>query len=152
MICSGYYLTLTAHNLTLYGADQRPGALCDRYPNRVLCLKVGEATSVSVSDAEMSIMPRVRQNLAPFIPWSQRAHCGHRDRASHTAGQRHWAKWHLVTHPLELCAIRRLCVQIGKQKGITEKKEQAAQAAQLHKQQWFRRTKMEQVAIEFKRM
>jgi len=43
-------------------------------------------------------------------------------------------------------------VQIGKQKGITEKKEQAAQAAQLHKQQWFRRTKMEQVAIEFKRM
>ncbi len=47
--------------------------------------------------AEMSIMPRVRQNTAPFIPWSQRAHCGHRDRASHTEGQRHWAKWYLVT-------------------------------------------------------
>ena len=78
--------------------------VCDRYPNRVLCLKVGEATSVSLSDAEMSIMPRVRQNTAPFIPWSQRAHCGHRDRASHTAGQRHWAKWHLVTHGRALLA------------------------------------------------
>ena len=46
-----------------------------------------------------------------------------RDRTSHTAGQRHWAKWYLVTHPLELCAIRRLCVQIGKQKGKKEKKK-----------------------------
>ena len=27
-------------------------------------------------------------------------------------------QWHLVTHPLELYAISRLCVQIDKQKGI----------------------------------
>ena len=77
-----------------------------------------------------------------------------RRRTSHTVRlTASWSQLHLVTHPLELCAISRLCVQIVSAKRVKgKKKEQAAQAAQLHKQQWFRRTKTEQVAIEFKRM
>ena len=47
-------------------------------------------------------------------------------------------KLHLVTHPLELCAISHLCVQIGQSAKRQRKKErgqQRAWAAQLHKQQ-----------------
>ena len=44
-------------------------------------------------------------------------------------------KGQLVTHPLELCAISSLCVQIVTEKG--KKREAAAErrTAQLHKQQ-----------------
>ena len=74
--------------------------------NRVLCLIVGDRNLCQIDTEGQSHSSRFACT-APFIPGSQRAHCANRDHASHTAGQRHSAKWHLVTHPLELCAIRR---------------------------------------------